>query len=41
VTKTETEENDDFFVNSHIIERITKKNGKPLAGHDDEKERRA
>jgi hypothetical protein len=38
VTKTETEENDDFFVNSHIIERITKKNGKPLAGHDDEKE---
>jgi hypothetical protein len=38
VTKTETEENDDFFVNGHLIERTVKKNGKPLAGHDEEKE---
>lgn len=38
VTKTETEEDDDFFVNGHVIERAVKKNGKPLAGHDEEKE---
>jgi hypothetical protein len=38
VTKTETEEDDDFFVNGHLIERLVKKNGKPLAGHDEEKE---
>ena len=38
VTKTETEEDDDFFVNGHLIERAVKKNGKPLAGHDEEKE---
>ena len=38
VTKTETEESDDFFVNSHIIERTLKKDGKPLEGHDDQKE---
>jgi hypothetical protein len=38
VTKTETEENDDFFVNGHLIERAVKKNGKPLAGHDADKE---
>jgi hypothetical protein len=38
VTKTETEENDDFFVNGHLIERTVKKNGKPLTGHDEEKE---
>lgn len=38
VTKTETREAEDFFVNGHIIERTVKKNGKPLAGRDLEKE---
>src|SRR5271167_245757 len=32
VTKTETEEDEDFFVNGHLIERAVKKNGKALAG---------
>ncbi|HTW79850.1 MAG TPA: hypothetical protein VME23_09945 [Terracidiphilus sp.] len=38
VTKTETEEDDDFFVNGHLIERTVKKDSKPLTGHDEEKE---
>jgi hypothetical protein len=38
VKKTETEEHEDFFVNSHLIERTVKKNGQPLSGHDEEKE---
>lgn len=38
VTKTETEEDKDFFVNGHQIERAVMKNGKPLAGHDEDKE---
>jgi hypothetical protein len=38
VTKTETREGEDFFVNGHIIERTVKKNGKPLTGHDLDKE---
>ena len=38
VKKTETEENEDFFVNGHVIERTVKKNGKPLDGHDEQKE---
>jgi hypothetical protein len=38
VKKTETEENEDFFVNSHVIERTVKKDGKPLDGHDEQKE---
>jgi len=38
VTKTETLENDDFFVNGHAIERIVKKNGQPLSEHDQQKE---
>jgi hypothetical protein len=38
VTKTETEEDNDFFVNTHLIARATKKDGKPLSGHDEEKE---
>ena len=38
VTKTETTEGEDFFVNGHIIERTVKKNGQPLTGHDLEKE---
>jgi hypothetical protein len=38
VKKTESTENEDFFVNSHAIERTVKKDGKPLDGHDEEKE---
>jgi hypothetical protein len=38
VTKSETEEHEDFFVNSHLIERTVKKNGQPLSGHDLDKE---
>lgn len=38
VTKTSTEETDTFFVNSHRIERTTKRDGKPLEGRDLEKE---
>ncbi|HUA90966.1 MAG TPA: hypothetical protein VL991_00285 [Terracidiphilus sp.] len=38
VTKTETEERNNFFVNSHLIERRVKKNGQPLTGRDEEKE---
>lgn len=38
VTKTETSEHEDFFVNGHIIERTVKKNGQPLNEHDQQKE---
>jgi hypothetical protein len=38
VKKTETEEGEDFFVNSHVIERKVKKNGQPLNDHDQQKE---
>ena len=38
VTKTETTENEDFFVNGHVIERTVKKNGQPLSEHDQQKE---
>jgi hypothetical protein len=38
VTKTETREGEDFFVNGRIIERTTKKNGQPLSGRDLDKE---
>ena len=38
VVKTETEDREDFFVNGHIIERTVRKNGKPLTGHDLDKE---
>src|ERR1700755_570319 len=38
VTKTETTENEDFFVNGHVIERTVKKNGQPLNEHDERKE---
>jgi hypothetical protein len=38
VKKTQTEENEDFFVNSHIIERTVKRDGKPLNDHDQQKE---
>jgi hypothetical protein len=38
VTKTESREGEDFFVNSHVIERTVKKNGQPLSGPDERKE---
>ena len=38
VTKTETEEDDNFFVNGHLIARTIKKDGKPLSPHEDQKE---
>jgi len=38
VTKTETEDSEVFFVNSHHIERTVKKDGKPLNDHDQKKE---
>ena len=38
VTKTETTDNEDFFVNGHVIERTVKKNGQPLNQHDEQKE---
>jgi SepF-like predicted cell division protein (DUF552 family) len=38
VKKTETQEYEDFFVNRHIIERLVKKDGKPLSVHDQQKE---
>ena len=38
VKKTEVTENEDFFVNSHVIERTVKKDGKPLDSHGEQKE---
>lgn len=38
VTQTKTTENEDFFVNSHVIERTVKKDGKPLDPHDEQKD---
>jgi hypothetical protein len=38
VKRTRTEEDEDFFVNSHIIERTVKRDGKPLSDHDQQKE---
>jgi hypothetical protein len=38
VTKTETSDNEDFFVNGHVIERTVRKNGEPLNDHDEKKE---
>lgn len=38
VTKTETTETENFFVNGHGIERTVKKNGKPLDAHEEQKE---
>jgi hypothetical protein len=38
VTKTESEEGEDFFVNGHVIERTVKKNGKLLDGREEQKE---
>lgn len=38
VKKTEATENEDFFVNSHVIERTVKKDGKPLDAREEQKE---
>jgi hypothetical protein len=38
VTKTEVTEHEDFFVNSHVIERTVKKDGKALDEHEEQKE---
>jgi len=38
VTKTETSEEENFFVNGHLIDRTVKKDGKPLSEHEDRKE---
>ena len=36
--KTQVEEDEDFFVNGHIIERTVKRDGKLLSDHDEQKE---
>jgi hypothetical protein len=38
VTKTESEEDENFFVNGHLIARMVKKDSKPLSGHEEQKE---
>ena len=38
VTKTESVEHEDFFVNSHVIARTVKKNGQVLSERDQQKE---
>lgn len=38
IKKTETEEREAFFVNGHVIDRLVKRNGKPLNDHDQQKE---
>jgi hypothetical protein len=38
VSKTETTETENFFVNGHQIARLVKKNGQPLNDHDQQKE---
>ncbi|MGO8756830.1 MAG: hypothetical protein ACLQG3_01775 [Terracidiphilus sp.] len=38
VTKTESLEEENFFVNGHLIARTVKKNGQPLSPHDEEEE---
>jgi hypothetical protein len=38
VKKTETEENEVFYVNTHRIQRRVKKNGKPLTDEEEKKE---
>ena len=38
VTKTESVEQEDFFVNGHVIARTVKKNGRPLSEQDQQKE---
>jgi hypothetical protein len=38
VTKTETEQFEEFFVHGHVIERMVKKNGQPLSEHEQKRE---
>jgi len=38
VTKTESEDSEVFYVNTHRIERAVKRDGKPLNDHDQQKE---
>ncbi|HWE85811.1 MAG TPA: hypothetical protein VG267_12765 [Terracidiphilus sp.] len=38
VLKTESTDNEDFFVHGHVIERTVKKNGQPLSDRDQQKE---
>jgi hypothetical protein len=38
VKRSETIENQEFFVNTHVIERTIRRNGKPLDDHDRQKE---
>jgi hypothetical protein len=38
VTKTESEEDQNFFVNGHLVARMVQKDGQPLSPHDDQKE---
>jgi len=38
VTKTESEDSEVFYVNTHRIERTVKRDGKPLSDHDQQKE---
>lgn len=38
VTKTETEEKEDFFVNGHIVRRTVKRNGRSLSEQEQQKE---
>src|ERR1700679_1557525 len=38
VTKTESTENEDFFVNGHAIERAVKKDGQALSANEEKKE---
>lgn len=38
VKKTDSEDSDVFFINTHRIERLVKKNGKPLDDHEQKKE---
>jgi len=38
VTKTESEEDENFFVNGHLIARMVKKDGKPLDPREDRKQ---
>ncbi len=38
VKKTETQEHENFFVNGHVVQRLVKKDGKPLGEHDEQKE---
>src|ERR1700753_2213233 len=37
-TKTESTENEDFFVNGHVIARVVKRDGQPLSPSEEKKE---